>query len=257
VHWRWWHLRIEKRGGHIVVYGDEQKVFDVKDEQPLEGGHLAFWSVYNGVMLARVRVAAARRGWEPQKFWCEPSDPSAAWEAVEPGTVRLAVDGDMTRVVNRIGGGTFAARWKGGPVDLGKTPVLQLPFHASSNARVNIHLQVGGQAYIVPVTGPTEFTPHVLCPAWSAMDGPNAFYLLATRRELPAACFVERALPQSGMVTVNLAQALAGRPGAAGPVESVIIGNTSNKDYLLAGSSGNQPGAEYFIGVPQWLQKAP
>jgi hypothetical protein len=61
---------------------------------------------------------------------------------------------------------------------------------------------------------------------------------------------------RQGEVRIDLLRALGGRAGAAPVLESLVIGNTSNKGYLLAGFGGNGPAAEYRLGEPRWLPSA-
>jgi len=253
VHWRWWHVRVEKRGPRIRVWLDEQPLFDVVDDDPLAGGHLAFWTVGNGFLLARVRVAAEQKQWRPERSWGDPSEPVPGWEPLEPGAVRLLRWRDGARVINRAGGGTFAVRWIGGPVELTETPVLELPFEAGPGARVNLHLQVSGHGYLLPLTAPVEHTPAVLCPAWFSVPTARAFLHMVTQPELPAGQVLEPAAVSGGRVRVDLARALRGRAGPAPVLESLIVGNSSNDGYLLAGFGGNAPGDEYRVGTPLWL----
>lgn len=253
IHWRWWHFRIEKKGRRICVFVDERKIFDVVDDDGLGGGHLAFWTVRNGFLLARVRVAAERREWRAERFWYEPTDKVKNWEPLEPGCVRLVKSRDMTRVVNRIGGGTFAVRWVGGPIDLARRPVLRMPLEVRPGAMVNLHIQVSGRGYLIPVTATVEDTSAVLCPAWQAAPHEQAFYRAARNQRLPSNRILPPVLIQGGYITVNLLEALGERAGASPIVESLIVGNTSNKGYLLAGFAGNSPGAEYLVGTPAWL----
>jgi len=253
IHYRWWHLTIEKQGGRIRVLVDENEVFDVTDDDPLSGGHLAFWTVGNGFLLARVRVAAQNRQWRPEPFWYEPGEEGEAWKPLAPGCVQLVRFGELTRVVNRIGGGTFAVRWTGGPVELARTPVLELPFQAEDGALVNLHLQVSGQDFLLPVTAPVPQTPAVLCPAWFSMTPANAFLRTLHSPTFPSRRILEPVTPLEGRITVNLLEALGGRAGDSPVLESLIIGNTSNEGYLLAGFGGNGPGAEYRVGVPVCL----
>jgi hypothetical protein len=259
VHWRWWHVRAEKRGGLITVSLDERKLFEVTDPKPLDGGHLAFWSVGNGFLLARVQVAAQKSENGAQQFWCEPSYEGGLWEPVEPGAVTLKPPTNFTGVVNRVGGGTFAVRWTGGKVDLAKTPVLRIAFQPSLNggpaAKVNMHIQVSGKPFVIPITAPVENTPFVLCPVWFATATPEALLKTETQTELPAESVLPAVSAKNGSITVDLAKALAGKAGAAPVLEGLIIGNSSNKDYLMAGFSGNGAGTQYCVGVPVWLPR--
>lgn len=56
-HRHWWRLECRKIGQQISFWVDGRKVLEATDPQPVESGHLAFWTVGSGMMIARVRVA--------------------------------------------------------------------------------------------------------------------------------------------------------------------------------------------------------
>jgi hypothetical protein len=252
VHWRWWHFRIEKRGGRIRVFGDEKLIFDVRDASPISGGHLAFWSVEDGFLLARIRVAAEQRVDRPRRFWCRTSDRNSTWKRLHPAGALLRTEGQWAEVTNRAGGGPMAIRWQGETVDLEEKPVLRLPFQADTGTKVNLHLQISGRSYILPLTGPTEGTRQVLTPRWDEMSDKEFFWRLYTRKQLENWRFLPRAKVEGDLVEINLLQALGQRAGGGALLQSLSVGNTSNKDYLLAGFGGNGPGTSYRVGPPQW-----
>lgn len=56
-HRRWWQLVAIKRGGRLTFLIDGQEALTVDDPTPLEGGQVGIWTVHNGMMVARVRIA--------------------------------------------------------------------------------------------------------------------------------------------------------------------------------------------------------
>lgn len=60
LHQRWFHLRLEKIGNRISFYLDGQKAFSWIDPKPIAKGHVGFWTVQNGVLVARCRVASGK-----------------------------------------------------------------------------------------------------------------------------------------------------------------------------------------------------
>ena len=58
-HRRWWRLEARVEGSRLTFLVDGQPAVQVVDAQPLRGGQLALWTVHNGMMVARVRVAYA------------------------------------------------------------------------------------------------------------------------------------------------------------------------------------------------------
>lgn len=55
-HWRWWWLTARKEGTKLTFQVDGCTALTAVDPEPLEGGHVALWTVRNGIMLARVRI---------------------------------------------------------------------------------------------------------------------------------------------------------------------------------------------------------
>jgi len=53
--------RLEKRGGHIEYFMDDDFLVAFHDPQPLSGGGIALWSYNNGMNMARVRISAQSR----------------------------------------------------------------------------------------------------------------------------------------------------------------------------------------------------
>lgn len=56
-HRRWWQLVAIKRGPTLTFIVDGQQALQVEDPTPLDAGRIAIWTVHNGMMVARVRVA--------------------------------------------------------------------------------------------------------------------------------------------------------------------------------------------------------
>ncbi len=62
IHRRWFYFKVVKRGGHLRYYIDDKLVLEYEDPQPLGDGQVALWTYKNGLMVARVRIAADRIG---------------------------------------------------------------------------------------------------------------------------------------------------------------------------------------------------
>lgn len=73
-HRRWWRLQAALTGDRLAFYVDGDEALTVTDPQPLRGGRIALWTVHNGMMVARVRVAYQQelRTVEPEFVRAEP-----------------------------------------------------------------------------------------------------------------------------------------------------------------------------------------
>ena len=66
LHQRWFHLKFEKFGNTVAFYRDGVQAFSYVDPHPMNGGRVAFWTVDNGFLLSRVRIAHS--GMSPAPF---------------------------------------------------------------------------------------------------------------------------------------------------------------------------------------------
>lgn len=253
IHWMWWRLRIEKLDDLIRVRWDDKLVFEYRDPDPLPGGHIALWTFRNGNIYALLRSAAEKRVNDSGIYLASRHrDAKSPWEPLEPDRVacRRAGQGKY-RVTNLMGGGRFAVRWKlKKPIDIRKTPVLRIPFRAQAGARVSLHVRVSGTPLVVPITGPVKHTYELLTQkktrlaTWQIYDSrPLGLpYVEATSCHQPARAEiridllreVRKRLPRHKLYLL----------------EDLVIGNTSNEDYLMAGFNGNESGAGYMLGEP-------
>ncbi|MGD0089669.1 MAG: PDZ domain-containing protein, partial [Planctomycetota bacterium] len=90
LHQRWFHLKLEKRGPTVSFYRDDALAFSFTDPEPLQEGRVAFWTLDNGFLLSRVRIA--HETLKPGPF--------------EPRRANLYDDG---RVINMFDGEVYTA----------------------------------------------------------------------------------------------------------------------------------------------------
>ena len=255
VHWPWWKLTARKTGARIRVSLDDELLFDYTDPEPIAGGHLGFWSVRNGFAMSRISSMAEEIGWEPHAFYVSGST-GHAWTPLVRDAVHLTADADtgLTRVRNTFGGGFFAVRWlPEQPVDLRRTPRLELPLRLEPEARVSLHMEIGGKPFIVRLGD-------------SPLAGIKAFLVPGSER---GECFQLRTLPEREVranhclaeppddgeqLQLDLLAALRRLSGDS--VEPFLtcltVGNSSNAGYLQAGCGGNSAGTTYSIGRPRF-----
>ncbi len=258
LHLFWFRLHIEKVGRRIRILRDDTVLFDVEDEDPLPGGHLALWTRRNGVLYAMIRSAAEARTNPGAYLAPRPAPAGGPWRAHDPDRVDcLPAADDGVKVINRYGGGPFAiALAMDEPVDLDARPVLTIPFAPGPGTKVNLHVVISDKGLVLPLTAPLEETREVLGkprtyePSWKAFV---AEPLGAPPLVRCASCYDAK----TQRIRVNLRAAFRKAYPDAGParLESLILGNTSDQDYLLAGFGGNASGSTYRIGRPQFADK--
>lgn len=258
VHWLWWDFQVRRYGGRIRVTLNDETIFDYDDPQPIEGGHVAYWSVRNGFTLSRVISVAERIDSKPHVLYVPNGgvQPSPWTPMVHDAVQVTRQEGPLdTRVRANVGAGFFAVRWRPqAQVDLAKTPVMELPIRVGQGARVNVYLAVGARSYVIEVNAPLAGCKVLLAPEYET--GEQFQIPVLDEAELRRTRLLGRAEPD-GVIRIDLGQALdrLGAPDAGRLLSVLTVGNASNEDYLLAGNGGNDAGATFELGTPRFLPR--
>jgi len=259
LHTKWWRFRVEKLGRRIRVFQDQTLLFDWTDTDPdaPTGGHIAFWTHRNGIVYARINSSAeVITNAAAQYLPVTGSGRLGGWLARHPSRVRLEPGAaGRVRARNLFGGGSFAVQWEmPTPINLAETPKLRLPFAAGEGARVNLHLVVGGRGLIFALNAPTNETYRVLGQWSDTWDSWDAFVAAPLREPVvDARSLWDR---DNEIVEVNLRDEIERRFPTLAPLTltSLIVGNSSNVDYLLAGFGGNTSQSWYEVGRPEFMR---
>ena len=62
MHRRWWYYKIERKGGRLRWYVDNELVLEYTDPEPLGGNRIALWAYDVGISVPRVRIGAEQIG---------------------------------------------------------------------------------------------------------------------------------------------------------------------------------------------------
>lgn len=259
VHWFWVRFLVRREGDRLRVWINDRVAFDFTDPEPLEGGHIAFWSVRNGFVVSRVSSMADDIGYEPRSLYVgNEMDEEDPWVPLKRDRVAVSkAPGDPARrrITNLRGGGFFAVRYTPPQrIDLEKTPVLRLPLDLGT-AKINLHVQVDGKAYLVPVGQPQcSEMKTILAPRFEKGE---CFRLRDFDSPRLRAVLMKQARPRNGIVYVNLLDELRriGHTARRPRLECLTLGNSANPDYLLAGGGGNETGAWYEVGTPSFVKQ--
>jgi hypothetical protein len=256
VHWKWWKFTVSRIGNRVQVRLNDDLMFDYEDPDPLPGGHMALWSIRNGFAVARINSAAAEVGWAPQVLYVDDS-PSAPWRPIpaDSATTKFNPGTAMTEATRNTGSGFFALRYAlPGQLDLSTSPVLNLPLELDDNAAVNLHLEIGGRAYVVQINAPLDHTKSLLAPEFEKGECfriPD-MVLNSSYRNLG------RAEMRGGVLTVDVGRALdrLNLSVENRVLTSLTLGNTSNAQNLLIGGGGfNSAGTRLRAGRPQFVAR--
>lgn len=257
VHWNWWKFTVSRLEGTILVDLNDTRLFMYTDPDPLQDGHIAFWSLRNGFALSRVTSTADRIATDPH-FLYVADDALCGWRPLLRDSVQIdqCADSSMFRVKNTTGGGFFAVRYElKHPVDLIQTPVLELPLALGPGTVVCAHLQIGGKNFILGLDdAPLSGMKTLLTPEF---EHGKCFRLpTLTEKQIRESYCLGECSSEGGLLRVNLLNGLRNLTALSleEPIlTSLTLGNTSNEDYLLAGNRRNMAGCYYLVGKPSFL----
>lgn len=256
VHWQWWKFTVRKSGTRIRVFMNDMPMFDYTDPEPLDGGHIGFWTVRNGFSLARVMSLAERVGRVPSVLYVRAGERHGSWVPLLRDSVAISKGKKekTTRVVNNVGAGFFGVRFfPATPVDVREMPMMALPIELGPKTAVNLHLYMGKRSYIIQLNAPIGGMKSLLTPEFEKGE----CFRIPTMGvdDVRKQRLLAHVAPKHGVLRINLLQALK-RLGAVPEqpaLEAITIGNTSNKDYVLAGGiDANRAGAWYEVGEPEF-----
>jgi len=251
VHWLWWNFIFRKTGKLITITYNDQTLFEAEDPEPLDGGQVAFWTVANGIVVSRMTVVAQERREQPENALVEWHDAPAGWQPLHPDAVVIRTDKGASTVENPFGGDTFAAR-VATQADLSATPILELPLRLDPAARINLHVEIDRQPWIVQITAPVTDMEYMLVPS---ADSAYPFGRHVIEGAALDRIVLGKAEPADGMLRIDLGRMLSAKGVAIAGMKqiSLTLGNSSNTGYLLAGFGGNQSGTTYTAGQPRWI----
>lgn len=251
IHNYWWHGRIRREGRLITVEIDDELVITFRDRNPLEGGHVAFWTSRNAISLAKVSINAERRKNEADRFLVDTAPQAdTLWAPLNLDEVNVtATAGGKCRALHRSSGGTFAVRCRapGKGLSLATAPVVTVPIKCNGDVRVGIHVQVSGVSYYYPYTSSLQGIRGLLTPQFENL-APDAIFRQKPFTEDEMKRFLVPGRHNSTEVTLDFRE-IARKLGDP-RLESITVGNSSNEDYRMLGADGNPRGAEMVLGTP-------
>jgi hypothetical protein len=134
-------------------------------------------------------------------------------------------------------------------------PVVRIPFRSGDGTRVNLHAVVNGRGMVLSVNGPVGETYRVL----GAPSGYGPEWEPYAAEPLGRPAVGDRGFldPVAGRIEVDLLADAGRRFGVTGEARltSLVVGNTSNQGYLLAGFGGNASGTWYEVGPVEFCPR--
>jgi len=191
-HRYWWYLRVEKCGKKLRMFVDDALILEAEDDNPIDSGHVAIWTVNKGINIGRVRIWYEREA--PSKPISEVMQPiiraARASEKLISGAtkheqlqlpvkfdfesqllkpeVRLdednqvmvildtttAVSGKRSlKVVNATTGGRFEITLLKAEFDASKAPILRFAYRLQPDVKVDMFVRSFGRTFYINFSG--------------------------------------------------------------------------------------------------------
>lgn len=243
-HRHWFHIRIVKFGGYIACYVDKKLVVEWTDREPLPSGHIAFWTVDNGLLLARVRVWYEKlNSYQPAPLPPSglpdelPNEPQSVrgWMPVWNDESRVIItalhDSTGIRAINAMSGGRMLVRAPIANVKIDQNSTLKMRMQIPPDVRLNLYLKLNGKLCAIPLTG----------------DLPHPSDIVTFRPAPSDVSLDEETRWASIQLNLYRLAMAAGVPLENARLDEMLIGNFTDDEYLLAGLLGNPVGASLTI----------
>ena len=139
-HGAWYGMQLRRIGKKLQYIYDNEEVFNVTDENPLQNGSLGIWTYRNSMMVARIKIAAEKITPRPYRF-----------ETIEPGApcalpeTRSADSG--VRVNGRVVQPLSPENWE--PFDTVSHPVVNFSNVVSGKPAMHVRSLLGAGTFLV------------------------------------------------------------------------------------------------------------
>ncbi len=218
-----------RQGRHVRLWLREEVVLEYEDPQPLPGGRAALWTVDNGLLLAKVRLAAEQLGApEPPLRTCRPFADHRLTNDCHDGQTAVTRHGATYALTNTTGGGRFAVALRPRLYSALESPSISFDARVPPGVNIDFYFRCRGMQYRIIRTGPADGPPGV--ENLGRCEGLEADGAWHTARFDLMGALRDRHLGDSLL--------LVWQPEFA---------NYANPDYLLAGFGGNATDATYWL----------
>ena len=177
------------------------------------------------------------------------------WQPLHTDALRVVGETDQATTFARTSGSGFGAvRFvPEAPLTLAENLVLALPLEVPADVALNLHVQTSVGSFLVPVTGPSTGMKALLTPDFEKGE----CFRLPTLGEstVRQRYLISESTLGNGLLRCELARGIARLRGTVAGVQilSLTLGNSSNQDYLLAGSTANRAGSRFTVGEPRFV----
>jgi hypothetical protein len=145
VHGAWYYLKLRRIGKHITYTFDNEEIFSLVDNEPLQDGPFGLWTFLNSVVVARVKIAAEQI--TPREMPFRRLDPSALPRPAEPPGLEVTDFGDAFTAF-----AAGAQAWKA--ADRVGQPVLSWRLESTQPPAFTMRNRLGGGAFFAKSAHP-------------------------------------------------------------------------------------------------------
>jgi hypothetical protein len=139
-HGAWYGMQLRRIGNNVQYIYDNEEVFNVTDDQPLQNGSLGIWTYRNSMMVARIKIAAEKIKPRPFNFRTIPAGESR--RLAENRTLDSGV-----RVNERVVQPLSPELWE--PFDTVSHPVVNFSGIESGKPVMKVHSLLGAGSFLV------------------------------------------------------------------------------------------------------------
>ncbi|MFT5131258.1 MAG: hypothetical protein ACI8W8_004894, partial [Rhodothermales bacterium] len=181
VHGAWYYLKLRRIGKRITYYFDNEEIFSLVDDDPLQDGPFGLWTFLNSLVVARVKIAA--EGITPRQISFRRLNPDAvprviaesasvetplytdSFTSVNAGAYSWTADDPVSQPVlswreypghppaftmrNRLGGGAFFAKSAMAFLRTSQLAGFRFDLRRDDEARFNFHYRVHGKGKLI------------------------------------------------------------------------------------------------------------
>jgi hypothetical protein len=140
MHGAWYGMQFRRVGNRLQYIYDNEEVFNVEDNDPLQDGSLGLWTFCNSMMVARIKIAAEAIRPRPFAFWTIPA-------GVPPATEPRPVADSGVRINGRAAQPLAPDYWQ--PFDTVSHPSVRFRNLDTAHPEMRVTSILGGGTFLV------------------------------------------------------------------------------------------------------------
>ncbi len=252
AHKSWFNVKAEKKGDLIRFYLGNELILEYRDDNPLEGGHIAAWTWDGGMMVPRVRIFAEKLGQAQSPFLKPLGTNRKRSDEFSAFRIESKDEKDTITFVNPQSGGDFTSPLGLPAFNALKKGRLSFDYRMQPDVRLHLYLVANGQDFYVAMTAPENPAAHEFRET-VIVSGRQTRKLDVTGKARRPARLGKISIVADGQwntAAADLAALLRPFFSRSETVEvtGLRFANWCNEGYLMSGFGGNRLGASFSVG---------